>query len=594
MPSHSKGNHQTPNSTPSSSISLLTVVLLGFGIHQANPAAFRVVSKRLSQPKIDTPPYSTLEFKILNDSLEVVYGEGIDLTMHISGDEIKGDVSCLLKNNSSGEINSLGTIKKDRDVFVRSLSSVTEEMQIAFTTGNARSQWYPINVLLQPKITSSKITITPPAYTNIPSETYDYTGGDLRIIQGSQVKLTIQSNRPLSGGTCSVEDLTDLSTSEPTIRDANSSSSTNKSTTFEWQVINNESLTFYVKDIRNIQSADTIQLKVISIEDQAPEIDLASKAPRMMATPDMAIPLQAEVSDDFDLRKVSMVRTLIGYRERAQTIADSMRRKVYDYQEQLELTKMGVEPGQVLELYVEAHDHNPSLLGVGISDPLRILIISHADYAQRLRDNVTLKNFTARYKATAAEIDKARKALEELKKALDSGDEKAIQKAKENAIKANENASSTMEKIANDFKAFDMEGRLSEIAKEAKSGMDQNTSELKNIGSSSQAETQESLEKMMQRLGGTLKKANKIKQDAELVKAASTIMEMTVKYRKIYNTQKSIMERLITIYKQLNDGITGGTAQLEALSKVQARNKKELEDFKIELKKRAEALPEGS
>ncbi len=96
---------------------------------------------------------------------------------------------------------------------------------------------------------------------------------------------------------------------------------------------------------------------------------------------------------------------------------------------------------------------------------------------------------------------------------------------------------------------------------------------------------------MLDRLGRRKEQAAPLAEDLEQVKQAATLLEMAARFRQIYESQKSLAKRFGTIVEELRLGEDRNRRLLPSLAETQDKNRKALDDFKTELRRRAEALP---
>jgi len=574
---------------------LLALLLVGgvmLALRLAAPKPFKVVAARVLNPYSELPPYSPLVFSVTPDAPSAVYGGEAIVQVEITGGEIEEDVVCLIRNTQTGVIEEATAYREGRQKFARKFEKALAPLEFAFATGRARSDWHKLDVVLEPKVSSAMVTVVPPAYTGRQTQSYPLDSNEIKVLEGSTITLQLESNRPLSGGEARIRPLDKRSTEVPEIVSGERSAESEVS--FTWVAHRSTKLSAMVRDIRSTPAAKPVQLTIKAVPDQVPVVDLSSPEQVVLATPRTELPFFGEVEDDHGLAKVSLVRSLLGYRDRSRTLADALVKKDFDFKEPLKLASLGVEPGQMLEFYLEAMDRNPSLLGVGVSDVVRVQIISEEAYAERLRAQAEIKEFTARYRALAAAVAEARKSLRAMDEAADIGDREEFEKARKAAEEAHAKAQELAEKIAKDFKAFSMEDRLAELAKETSEKLGQNKEQLaKGLDlSSGEAKARRAIDEMQERLGDVQERAEGMLVDAEEVAKAAKVMEMAATFQRIYKDQESLVQRMGTIAKEVAKGTTRNTVQLANLARLQESNREELQKFAKELKKRSDDLPE--
>ena len=574
---------------------LILLFVVVFSLKSLAPEPFRIAAIRVLDPASDIPPYSPLVFKVTPGELSAVYGGEAVAEVEITGGEITEDVVCLIRNIETGRLDEITVYQESPGHYATKFSNTLSSVEFAFSCGRARSAWNRLDVLLQPKFSAVTVKVQPPAYTGRSEEVYPLDSGEIKVLEGSSVTLQVESNRPLSGGELQIKPLSRMKGGRAKVVQADSvDRGDGRQLQFSWQAHASSQVSAMIRDIRSTAAENPLELKVKVIPDQVPVVDMESPQLMVLATPETQLPFQAKVEDDHGLSKVSMVRALVGYRDRGRVLADSLVKKNFDFNEPLKLSELGVEVGQVLEFYLEAMDRNPSLLGQGVSEVVRVKIISIAEYAERIRSKVQLREFTSRYRALADALRQASQALDKLDSAADIGDEKAFKNVQKEAESAHEKAKKLAEKLAEDFKAFAMEKRLSQAAEEAAQKFGQNKQAIGKLDlSSGEAATRRAIAEMKKNLGGVQKKTEQVQLDAEIVKKVSDVIEMAAQFKKIHNTQKSLVERINVIAKEVAMGNTRNTTQLENLGRQQELNRQALIKLAKDLKIRANRLPEG-
>lgn len=556
----------------------------------AHPAASSTIATRLLRPTADLPPWSQFRFLVEPAHLEAIYGGELPLTVEISGPTPTSPVELLIRRPGDSETLRLPTFRQSETHYSRTLDSLTQPISIAFATGKARSEWHPVEILLQPKVLAGETTIHPPTYTHRPALTTILDTNELTALEGSEITLSLTSNRPLApskliftpatapGIEAFPEEIQGELTAPDTI-------------TFRTTALRPGKLSALLRDIRGTPAAAPLHLTLNALPDQAPLVELTSPPRLLLATPSSVLQINGKAEDDFALSKVRLVRTLEGFRDRARTIAPALSEKDFTFGGELPLHLLGVSPGQIIELFLEASDHNPSLLGQGSSEISRIQIITEEDYAYRIRAKTTLQQFNARYQAIAKALSEARKSLQAMQKAARENDPQALETAKAAATQAHRNAAELLGKMAEDFPAFETEKRLKEIARNAAADASENLAQLQALDSTAPpAEQEKSIQEMLARLGAREKEQKQLQQDAALMAEAGKILELAAKFQQIYQTQKSLSERILTIAKEIHQGNDSNTRLLTSLADTQEKNRQALDTFATELETRAAAI----
>jgi hypothetical protein len=547
------------------------------------PEATRTIVGRIAAPSADLPPWSKFRFALDPASPIVVYGGELALAVEISGAPPEQPVEFLIRRPGQNKIQRLPTFRESETRFSRTLDSVTEPVSIAFAIGKARSEWRTVELLLQPKVLAGKTEVKPPAYTKREAVSATLDTNEIAALEGSDVTLSLTSNRPLATSILVFTPATAPGT-EPVPEEIPGEITSPDTITFRWIATRPGTLSALLRDVRGTPAATPLKLGFKAVPDLAPAVDLSSPPRFLLATPSSILKIDGRAEDDFALSKVRLVRTLEGFRDRARTVAPTLTEKAFSVGDKLPLDLLGVTPGQVIELFLEASDHNPSLLGQGSSEISRIQIITEEDYAYRIRAKTTLEQFNARYQAIAEALKEAKESLHEMRNSEDPS--KALQAAKQ----AHQQAADLLEQLASDFPAFEVEKRLKDIANNAASDAQANLDQLEKFDPKAPAAEQEKqIEEMLERLGARQQEQEQLQQDAALMAEAGKILEMAAKFQQIYQTQKSLSDRIRTIAEEIHKGNDQNRRLLTSLADTQQKNREALDEFAAELKKRAEA-----
>lgn len=554
------------------------------------PAASSTIAARLLSPGADLPPWSEFRFIVKPAKPQAIYGGELALTVEISGTTPTAPVELLIRRPDDSEILRLPTFRESETRYSRTLDSVTQPVSIAFAIGKARSPWHPVEILLQPKVLAGNTTVTPPAYTGREKLSAILDTNEINALEGSEVTLSLTSNRPLAPSKLIFTPATAPGI-EAVPEEIQGEITASDTVTFRWTALRPGTLSALLRDVRGTPAAAPLELTLKAVPDQAPLVELNSPPRFLLATPSSVLKIDGKAEDDFALSKVRLVRTLEGFRDRARTVAPALSERDFKFGEKIPLDLLGVSAGQIIELFLEASDHNPSLLGQGSSEISRIQIITEEDYAYRIRAKTTLKQFNARYQAIAKALREARESLEAMQKAVKENDPEASKKALADSTAAHRKAAELLEKMADDFPAFEMEKRLKEIARNAAGDASKNLAQLKDFDSkASPADQEKAIQEMLDRLGARQEEQKQLQQDAALMAEAGKIMEMAAKFQQIYQTQKSLSERILTIAKEIHQGNDNNTRLLASLADTQEKNREALDKFAKDLEERAAAI----
>ncbi|MBK1789947.1 hypothetical protein [Persicirhabdus sediminis] len=534
----------------------------------------------------DIPPYSPLRFEIDHSQLAVVYGEDAVVQVRVVGGELESPVQCLVRDREQGRTESLACYSEGTQSFAKKFENTRQPVEFAFTCGRARSDWFQLDVLLQPRVASASVKISSPEYTGMAMESFSLDSNEIRAAAGSIVELVLHSNRPLGGGLLEVRSK-DTDGNEQTT-EVSGELVGHSSVCFSWTAQESSDLVAHIHDVRFTKAASPFAISLNVKKDEVPTISVNSPQSLLLATPKSKVPFELRVEDDFGIKSVKLQRTLLGFRDRGKLIAEGQFGKSYHYENQLDLAQLGVEAEQTLEFYFEAQDHHPNKLGIGVSDLVKVVVISEEEYAERIRMKTQLEEFTIRYQALAHAMKQARNAIGQLHEAIDSGDPDSIKSALEQAKKHLAESKELANKIGDDFEAFAMEKRLRDVASALGKQADEALKQLNQFGEgSSPAEMSKGLDELGSGFKKIEKKVAQVRQDAEKVKQLGEVMKQSAEFMRIYKAQESLAERTQLMAKEIAMGEMTNAGNLANLGRLQQKNRQALAEMKRELLKHA-------
>lgn len=415
------------------------------------PGPLATHALRILAPARDVPPWSRLSFSVSPASPSVVYGDNLEICASVSGP--LGSTPVLFDVRSGGRSASGPGFRESTNRFVHRFERVVQPARFCVRAGRARSPWFDLSVLYLPRIASAKVSLSPPPYSGLPPREFYLGGQKLAGLRGSRVVLDVAANRPIRRG------FVLLSSPDGASNRVDGAANLSSSIRFEWTLDANASASIHVEDSLGTPNAQSHVFSQEIVPDAPPSASIHSPPPFSLAVPDSIVPVEASADDDLGLRSVAIVRNLAGYRDRALPLPLAPGTRAFKSDSPLDLKTLGVRPGDSIELYLEAADSNPSLLGNSLSDVVRIDVVSPDDYADILRLRTSVDEFGERYRALSAQLDALRQALAAAANP-DAGPD-AADRAVRDALDAWNRLDSSYRRIAADFAIFDHEKHLS-------------------------------------------------------------------------------------------------------------------------------------
>jgi hypothetical protein len=452
--------------------------------------------------------------------------------------------------------------------------------------GKARSPWQRVEVLLQPQIALAELALTPPAYSRLPPRRFAAGAEDLAGLTATAVVLEVTSNRPLLDGTAVLHPGGSLD--ETAL--ASGTRTGPRSLAFSWTLAQSGTVEVVVRDPQGTACRQALVLRQRLIPDAPPGVVLSEPGDHVLATPTVVVPLAGRAEDDLGLSRVEWVRTVVGYRDRAALIGPTAPTRTLDLHEPLDLGALGVEPGQVLEIYAEARDSNPALTGVGASNVCRIQVISTEEYATLVRARTTLEEFRGRFREVAERLQAVRTALERLQQAAAAAPgDPARAAALTAARQAAQDAAAALETLAADFPAFDLEARLAPELKRL-AGVLQGQAERLGQTSADSPNLATLAGQLLSELGAAGAGPGQLAQDAETAARVAEVMACASRFRELVRRQTEIVGRLrrYSSQERVPDSEAGALA---VVGQLQRENRESLVNLVADLRRRAGELP---
>jgi hypothetical protein len=545
-------------------------------------APARTHSLRLLAPRLDTPPWSRIGFAVTPTDPDVIYGESLEICATITGPT--GGRAAVFEIRAAGRTHRSAGFREGTDRFVHRLERVVQPLQFCVRSGRARSHWYNLTVRFQPRIASARVTVSPPAYTGLPQREFYLGGKPLTALRGARVTLDISANRPIHRGRVT---FTDPDGSE---RRLDGETQADQSIRYEWQVDSDATASIHIFDALGTANARTHTFRQKRLLDEPPAVAILSPPRYSLATPDSLIKVEASAEDALGLRSASLVRNLVGYRDRALPVglAIGAREARVDYP--IDLRLLGATPGNTIELYAEAADTNPDMLGTSMSDVSRIDVISHDQYAEILRMRTAVAELGERYRLIASQLDQLRDALRELAASAEAPHDSPLsrRKAIDRALAAWDRLDETYARMAADFAIYDMEQQLPETLDAIRSLSDPYAGRLKNLPDPI-PESPQIASQWLRAIGDAAEELERQTEDAAQVDLLMQVARSAMQLQLMIDRQAALLRKLSRYEANLR---TTPSALLGEIARDQARVASMLDAWQRTTAALADSLPE--
>ncbi len=442
--------------------------------------------KRFADPFGDHPPFSIVNFSVEPGDAKVVYGSGFEVHVTVSGPPIEGVELVLLpialdeprgrpkRPSAKADADSVVPMFPEPDAHWRaSVANITGPMKYFVRARSARSSRFSIDVITVPQIEDVHYRVTPPAYTRLAAYEGPLPSGGLSGLPGTEVRLTIRSNRPLSGGTLTY--FTGQMRGRKSIWSKLAAADDTVSGAFV--IAGNGRIEAAIVDAAGQASSEKATSPVTQLPDERPFVRLVEPRAVSFATPTAVIPIVISAEDDYGVAKLQLFRSLNDsrYLPLDVAVADPPTRLVYQAVP-LPLRDYGLDPGDEIKLFarVEDNDRMPGgSPGKGAeSSVVLIRIISQQEFDQYRQTRDGMETLMAKYQqanrrleSLAEEIEKLQAELRETKPGDDKPDAAMREKLKELSEKMQKEVEA-LQQLARDKQPLEIDQELSKELEE--------------------------------------------------------------------------------------------------------------------------------
>ena len=341
--------------------------------------------QRLVVPNVKYPTRTVIENVVLPEVMPM--GDAIEFRVETSG--VQPDMGRVEIEQDTGSKVDFDLMPSDEEgIYIAHIAPLLDKVEARIYLGD---DWYgPVEIdpIPRPRISSLSVQITPPAYAKKKPTVEE--GGNIKLLAGSTVLFQVTSNKKLKK--------VELISSD--VKEGFSAFTSDQKALWTSQYAPDKSLSYSFK------LTDTIGLKGRNIPtyrlsvqpDRVPVIRIIHPRETSELAPPSKAPLEFKISDDLGL---SRVRILYRLSDGASDEVE-FETMVYDDKEVTGLSyhhegfwensRIDVNPGQLLTVWIEATDNAEPEAGVSKSREINIPIITTAEYRtilmERLQQNV--------------------------------------------------------------------------------------------------------------------------------------------------------------------------------------------------------------
>jgi hypothetical protein len=560
---------------------------------------------RFLDPFGDHPPYCATQFVVNPSGTTVDYGQNLTINVTTKG-KIPDDVSLVFQNPEGQFLNEVGMFNSGDGQFSQTIENVRTEMVYYASIKRGRSKYYKIDLSKTPRIEKVLADYKFPEYTRIPEKSTELMDKDTQIkgYEGTQITMTVQSNRPLSGGTVTVGDKQyEFAPDKENIVKGS------------FPLLKNSEFSLALTDIEGNKSTDKFTGKIEIIPDGAPYVTIVNPGMNSFATPTATIPIIIEAYDDLGVKDVSIVRSLNESDDSRKVLSDPNQGDVFiRVAELFDLSDLGLKAGDTIDYYATATDTVPGRPQTAASEAFKIQIVSEEEYARSMQEQMDAEELEKKYENILSKIDELvtlQKELEqqtsEIKQQMENGADpnsqeiqSKLQQLAQKQSELSEKTQQVSQKLTEESKTppvFDIEKEykdaLAQFAKNLNSAsehMDTGANKIKesanaqggNIGSLGMAndEQKKALEEMGEK---TQAMRDAIRQANNEIAKMYNLMKDVSDFQQLYEAQKNLARQTKTL-SQIQEPDLDTQIRLKELAEEQQTVKEGLEKLKEQLR----------
>lgn len=174
--------------------SLPIIGLLLFGL--VAPSTFLDASERLMAPGTTFERPAPFQLTVLPGDVELVKGDSLAIRVQATGTEQPQTMTLALRNEGEEHVERIELQPDSTGTFTHTAVNVRQSLQYRVEAPPVQTNWYAATVQARPLVRTMQITVTPPAYTDLPQRRLDPNVGDVTGLPGTRVELNLALGGP--------------------------------------------------------------------------------------------------------------------------------------------------------------------------------------------------------------------------------------------------------------------------------------------------------------------------------------------------------------------------------------------------------------
>lgn len=549
---------------------------------------------RFTSPFTDVPPYSQTQLAVSPGDAEVIYGQGLDVEVAVSGEPVE-QLVLMLESGERSE--SVPMFPQGSEVYRASLSRITVPCQYFVRADASRSIKYEIRVVTVPRIESVRFRVSPPAYARDAAYEGPLPKDGLMGLPGTEVTIRARSNRPLSGGTCRIYNNDQQETCSLKPVESRASEVTG---TFVIQDSGRLELT--IADTEGQASQSPFTAAITLLEDDRPLVRLVSPRAMSLATPNVTLPVEVAAEDDYGVSRIQVYRSLNNSRPLPKDFATQEPPPRTSQQRlNLPLYQYGLQPGDEIKVFARAEDNDPAGAKGSESGVATVRIISQEEFEQMVRRRKGIELLTSKYQQAARRMERMAERMRELQERLaelpgDSPLAVEIRKAFADLAEKIGQEAQAIEESAKHLLPYAADYELTDELKKSAAKMEQAAKTIKMMVGNEQLTNQSAANELEQLASALQQQRDTFNQEArlplEILAKVYAIKRNESRFALLAQRQRDLAERMAALPEDESKADLAQTSRMRDLASEQQRLQQELDNVLADIELHAEQLPD--
>ncbi|MEQ9407358.1 MAG: hypothetical protein RIK87_06505 [Fuerstiella sp.] len=565
--------------------------------------------KRFFNPYGDHPPYSQYAFSITTDRSEVLYGEDLQIEATVGGPTVD-QVQLVLVPPAAGRTARLDKVEPldvlpmfpdPGGAWHASIANITEPFDFFLRIRRARSEIHAVSVITVPEIRDVRVEITAPLYTGLSVYRGPVPADGIEGLTGTEVRLTVSSNRPLSGG-----ELRYINATEQQILKLASETDPHR-VTGDFVINESGRIELQVMDEAGQPSTESYSIPLRQLIDQSPMVRMMQPKATSFATPTAQLPIAVAAEDDFGIRRCQLYRSLNNSRflPTDLEVSEGTPRRLQTGTV-LPLADYELQPGDEIRVFARVEDNDPhgpdAPIGKGAeSDVVSVRIISQEDFDRVQQQKDGMKTMMNRYQQAQRRLEnlaeKMRQLAEQLKQTSPESELAGeLRDQMQQLAEQMQQEADAIQRLSEKPLPLELDQELAPQLKEMAERLRDMAGQISETAQQPNATNQDALEQIQQQMEALQQEQQQHRQQAmeplEHLARVLPLKQAESEFGQLTQRQRQLAERLQSLKNQDAETDPAMKARMRELEEEQHRVRDQLTDLLDRIEEHADNLPE--